>query len=283
MTARNGKRIVIVTGGIAAIVIAVTTWLGWPHIRFLYFFAPLGRNAQGYPEHRHRQTGIVFVALPGGMFNMGAQKTDPDGPNYDPEAEDDEGPVLTVVLSPFLIAKNEVTQAQWKAVMGENPSHLKGDDDRPMENVSWDDIQTFGAKTGLRLPTEAQWEYACRAGTTTPFVGMLDDMGWYKENSSGTTHPVGKKAPNGFGLHDVHGNVWEWCEDVYDDGFYMKPEARVTDPCSDMGSDDRAIRGGGYGHDAGGCRSSYRVSDLPSELDKDLGFRPVWPPSGASR
>jgi formylglycine-generating enzyme required for sulfatase activity len=160
----KGKRVALAAGLGAAVVLAVAVVLGWRDILLLYRFERLGRNAQGYSEYRHRQTGIVMVLLPGGTFHMGAQKTDPNGRNYDPEAEDDEGPVHEVTLRPFLITKHELTQAEWKSVMGSNPSYFKGDDDRPVENISWDDIQKFEAKTGLTLPTEAEWEYACRGG-----------------------------------------------------------------------------------------------------------------------
>jgi formylglycine-generating enzyme required for sulfatase activity len=281
MGSPRGKRVAIAAGTVALVVLAIAVVLGWRDLLFWYRFSPAGRNAQGYVEYRHRQTDIVFVLLPGGRFLMGAQKEDPNGPNYDPEAEDDEAPVHEVTLRPFLIAKHELTQTQWKAVMGSNPSQFKGDD-LPVETISWNDIQGFEAKTGLTLPTEAQWEYACRGGTSTPFAGTgkLDDMGWYDENSGRrTTHPVGKKSPNAFGLYDLHGNVWEWCEDVYDEGFYKKPEARETDPCSDSGSVLRVVRGGRWRGDAGFCRSSNRLWIVPSNRDFYLGCRPSrpWP------
>ena len=208
---------------------------------------------------------------------MGAQKADPKGRNYDPEAEENEGPVHEVTLSPFMIAKYEVTQAQWKSVMGTNPSRIKVDDDQPVELVSSADIKGLNAKTGLSLPTEAQWEYACRGGTTTPFAGTgkLDDMGWYGEAISlGTTRTVGQKAPNGFGLYDMHGNVWEWCEDVYDAGFYGKPEAGTPDPLSSTEGPDwdiLVIRGGGWDERQARCRSSVRAKDF--DKNQDLGFR----------
>ncbi len=291
----TGKRIAIGTAALGIVVLGLAAWLGWPHLRFWYLFEPLGVNAQGYPEYRYRQTGIVFVRLPGGKFLMGAQKTDLSGPNYDPDARDEEGPVHQVTLSPFLIGKYEVTQADWMSVMGSSPSELESDD-RPVEQVSWDDVQRFEAKTGLRLPTEAEWEYACRAETTTPIAGTgkLDDMGWHEKNSGRTTHPVGQKAPNRFGLHDMHGNVWEWCEDVYDKGFYGKPEAREPDPISLAGSGHRVIRGGCCLYDAGYCRSALRLrlhlSHIVSDLSalrlgaplkypfSDVGFRAAYYP-----
>jgi formylglycine-generating enzyme required for sulfatase activity len=239
----------------------------------------MGLNAQGYPEYRHRQTGIVMVRLPGGKFWMGAQRTDPKGQNYDPDAEEDEGPVHEVTLSSFMIGKYEVTQRQWKKVMGTNPSYYPNDVS-PVEQLSWEDIQEFETKTGLCLPTEAQWEYSCRAGTMMPFAGKLEDLDWFKRNSGDTTHPVGTKAPNGFGLHDLHGNVWEWCEDVFDKDFYGKPEAVGTNPVSIKGSWKRVFRGGSSFDDFRNCRSSIR-HQAHSEINGGivgfcLGFRPTW-------
>jgi formylglycine-generating enzyme required for sulfatase activity len=178
-----------------------------------------------------------------------------------------------------------VTQAQWKAVMGANPSSFKGNGDLPVEQVSRENIQEFERKTGLSLPTEAQWEYACRATTTAPIAGTgkLDDMGWYDENSGGLPHgayPVGGKAPNNFGLHDMQGNVFEWVEDVYDENFYGNPEAREPDPVSVAGSEIRVIRGGSWHYAARHCRPSIRFMDRSGFRGFDLGLRlarPLYP------
>ncbi len=271
-TTGRGKRIAIGTAAIGIVVLGLAAWLGWPYLRFWYLFEPLGQNALGLREYRHRKTGIIFVRLPGDRFWMGAQKADPKCQNYDPEAKKDEGPVHEVTLSPFLIGKYEVTQAEWWSVMGSSPSHFMGDDDLPVENVSWEEIQVFEAKTGLALPTEAQWEYACRAGTTTPFAGTgkLDEIGWYDQNSGSTTHPVGQKAPNALGLQDMHGNVRERCVDVYDEGFYGKPEAREPDPISLAGSGHRVIRGGCCLYVARYCRSALRLGLHLSHIVSDL-------------
>jgi len=271
----TSKRLAITTGLLAATVLAIAAWVGWPHLRFWYLFESLGANAQGYPEYRHRQSGIVLVRLPGGRFSMGAQKENPDGPNYDPEAADDEAPVHEVTLSPFLIAKTEVTQAQWKRVMGWNPSYYTGEVG-PVEFVSRHDIQEFEARTGLVLPSEAQWEYACRAGTTASFAGKLDDLAWFVNNIGGETHPVGMKGPNGFGLQDLHGNVTEWCEDVYDPEFYGKLEAAGPDPVSTAGSMFKVYRGGSWFDVAVDCRSSVRGGSLPSCQLNNRGFRPAY-------
>ncbi len=256
-------------------------------------FTSLGKNAQGYEEFREEQTGIVFVKLPGGTFQMGS-------PASEAERHDDEGPVHEVTLSPFLIAKYEVTQAQWKRVMGTSPSYFKGDE-LPVEKVSWNDCQEFCKKTGLSLPTEAQWEYACRAGTTTPYhsgdsEADLAEVGWFylnsghKELPAGTewepdklkgwgcrTHRVGAKKPNGFGLHDMHGNVWEWCEDVYNRDYYSKAASRNGDKACTSGSGDRVRRGGGWYYYARRCRSALRAGLFPGDRNAHLGFRPLMP------
>ncbi len=259
-------------GLVAVTVLAVAAWRSWPHLRFRYLFEPLGKNVQGYPEYRHRQSGIVFVRLPGGTFRMGSPETE-EG------READEGPVHEVTLSPFLIAKYEVTQAAWKRVMGSNPSGFKGDD-LPVERVSWDDCQEFCRKTGLKLPSEAQWEYACRAGVDGPFsgTGRLADIAWYDKNSGETTHPVGKKTANGFGLHDLHGNVWEWCEDVYDEEFYARAAASRKDPVCRSGSGLRVPRGGSWYDSARYCRSALRGWNEPADRYLNLGFRPAFFP-----
>jgi formylglycine-generating enzyme required for sulfatase activity len=278
---RKGRRIAFATIAVAIVVVGLAVYLGWPHLVFWYRFAPLGLNAQGFPEYRHRQMGIVFVRLPGGKFWMGAQRTDPKGRNFDPDAQDNEGPVHEVTLSPFLIGKYEVTQAQWTKVIGLNPSRFKGDDNRPVEMMSWEGIKEFSRKTHLTLPTEAQWEFACRGATTTPIAGTgkIDEIGWYDVNGKNTTHPVGQKAPNGFGVLDMHGNVWEWCEDNWDEVFYGKPEARRLDPVSISESGVWVVRGGSWANSAWACRSSIRGQiDLTKIVENNhVGIRLACP------
>ena len=244
-------------------------------------------NTQGLPEYTHDETGIEFVLLSGGEFEMGS-----------PESETghypDEVPVHTVTLSPFLIAKTEVTQAQYAAVMagstvglGPTPSQNVGaapaDSQRPVELVSWDDLKDadgFLARTGLSLPSEAQWEYACRAGQPDPYsgTGVLDDMGWYWDNYSGSHHPVGTKQANQFGLYDMHGNVLEWCEDVYNGNFYATTEAAGPDPVAISGSENRVFRGGFFASTAVRCRSAVRGSFRgPGLREGAVGFRPARP------
>ena len=258
---------------------------------------PLGRNEQGYPEYRHTGTGIVFVALPGGTFWMGSA-------DDDEHARSDEKPRHSVRLRPFLISKYEVSQSQWLAVMGGNPSRREGAD-LPVETVSWFDCRQFCSETGLSLPTEAQWEYACRAGTSTNFAFgealsfHSANFGWWEkakayektrptvvqdgrtwfvlEDSplSSTVVSVTSFPPNPFGLHQMHGNVFEWCRDVYDAEFYRKPESREVDPQSRDGSERRAVRGGSCMQSAERCRSGSRLWLDPSRANYELGFRAV--------
>ena len=234
-------------------------------------------NTEGYDEYTHDASGIRFVLLPGGEFEMGS----PDEAGRDL----DEGPVHTVSLSSFLIAKYEVTQAEYAAVMtghatlSVTPSFFAGDD-LPVEQVSLDDLKEpdgFLGRTGLSLPSEAQWEYACRAGSTGPFAGngLLDDMGWFSENSEVRTHDVGTKQANDFGLHDMHGNVNEWCEDVYSEDFYASELAYGPDPLSTEGFVSRVIRGGYFLANGEDVRSANRESAFPNLRNFSVGFRPV--------
>jgi formylglycine-generating enzyme required for sulfatase activity len=224
------------------------------------------------PQEITNRIGMEFVLIPAGTFTMGSPY---------PDAYDDEKPAHQVTISePFYMGKYEVTQAQWKAVMGENPSVFK-DDDRPVENVLWEDAQQFiqklnkrEGKEACRLPSEAEWEYAARAGTTTTYSfgdneSQLGDYAWYSQNSDNTTHPVGEKKPNAWGLYDMHGNVWEWVQDWY--GPYTA-EA-VTDPIGPATGTARVIRGGGWGDAAQGARSADRGWAHPGYRDGYLGFR----------
>ena len=176
----------------------------------------------------------------------------------------------------FWLGQHEVTQSEWQGVMGTNPSEFSGCGQCPVERVSWNDAQEFirslnGRFGGnrYRLPTEAEWEYAARAGTTGDRYGNLDAIAWYRDNSGGRTHPVGQKAPNAWGLHDMLGNVWEWVADWY--GGY--PGGAVTDPRGPVSGSDRVDRGGGWGVSASYCRSSTRFSDTPGIRNAYLGFR----------
>jgi formylglycine-generating enzyme required for sulfatase activity len=192
-----------------------------------------------------------------------------------------EGPVHMVTLTKgFWMGKYEVTQAQWKSVMGSNPSCFMGDK-RPIQNVSWNDCQEFIRKVNellkdgmVRLPTEAEWEFVCRAGTSGDYGGNgdLDDMGWFAGNSDDTTHPVGLKRANAWNFHDMHGNVWEWCDDWY--GSYST--GAVVDPKGPSFGSCKVLRGGSWDYWGVDCQSFTRNSFRPSEVHDYVGFRLVY-------
>lgn len=193
---------------------------------------------------------------------------------------DVEWPVHQVTVSnDFWMGQFDITQEQWQAVMGNNPSHAQvAGPTGPVEQVSWKDVQVFLAKVNtmqtrwtVRLPTEAEWEYAARAGSTGETYGPLDDIAWYKANGDGATHPVGQKKPNAFGLYDMLGNVWQWCQDWF--GPY--PSDAVTDPQGAPAGDKHPTRGGCYYCDAIHERAARRNRDLEDHLSLTIGFRIV--------
>jgi formylglycine-generating enzyme required for sulfatase activity len=233
---------------------------------------------------------VAMVEIPAGSFMMGS-------PSSEESRDDDESQHRVEITRGFQMASTEVTQAQYEKVMGANPSQYKGAD-RPVEQVSWlgavqfcnrlsarDGLSpayrisgtsvTWDAKSnGYRLPTEAEWEYACRAGTTTAYhtgggEADLARAGWYGKNAGNETHPVGKKTPNAWGLYDMHGNVWEWCWDWY--GEYGSGSRR--DPQGATTGSSRVFRGGSLGIGAGGCRPAARSWSAPSYVYYSLGFR----------
>jgi formylglycine-generating enzyme required for sulfatase activity len=264
--------------------------------------------------------GIEFVYIEPGEFDMGSN-----------DGDSDEKPVHKVKISRgFWIGKYPVTQGQWQAVMGEgsNPSYFKSGDNYPVENVSWDDHKEHGVQTFIkklnkkvcgkefdseqvwkenlkegnreadgcyRLPTEAEWEYACRAGTSTEYSWGDDDSeavikkyAWYEKNAEAGcwtephadeegTQPVGKKLPNPWGLYDMHGNVWEWVLDWHDDSYYEKCGSFCTDPANLTEGSPRVNRGGGWFNIAVFLRSALRDWDEPGERFSFLGFRLVCP------
>jgi len=217
---------------------------------------------------------LELVLIPAGKFMMGC-----------PETEKDRQPIETqhevTISKPFYMGKYEVTQEQYEAITGTNPSTSKGAKN-PVEIVSWDDAQEFckkvSAKTGktVRLPTEAEWEFACRAGTTTTYYtgdteADLNLAAWYNHNSNGTTHPVGQKEPNAWGLYDMHGNVFEWCQDWY--GEY--PAGAATDPKGAANGQFRVLRGGSWNINPRNCRSANRIRVTPDSRNSFSGFRVV--------
>jgi formylglycine-generating enzyme required for sulfatase activity len=217
-------------------------------------------------EYRHDQTGMEFVMIPGGKFLMGSK-----------EGDSDEKPAHQVTVKPFLMSRYEITQAVWEKVMGKKTDWGFPGPDNPAENISWNECQQFCQKTGLQLPTEAQWEYACRAGTTTEYYwgnDMDGEYSWYGENSGGKPHPVGKRKSNAFGLFDMSGNVWEWSEDSWHDGYQGSPDdgkAWVSEKAS-----GRIKRGGSCSDTAiGRLRSAFRSWVLPGGHNRYLGARVV--------
>lgn len=218
--------------------------------------------------------GMEFALIPAGSFMMGADK------NFE-NASDDETPRHKVTIGKaFYLGKYEVTQAEWVAVMGHNPSKFKGRDN-PVEQVSWDDAQVFIRKLNqmegtdkYRLPTEAEWEYAARAGSKAAYcfgddAGELGRYAWYGDNSGERPHPVGKKEPNAWGLYDMHGNVYEWVRDWYGD-YRSSPAA---DPQGPSSGSYRVFRGGSCHDSAWYCRSAYRYYFTPDSRYYGFGFR----------
>jgi formylglycine-generating enzyme required for sulfatase activity len=236
-------------------------------------------------------TNLVFIQP--GTFTMGSPTNEVDRVLW-------EGPQTAVTISRgFWMGRYEVTQAEYEAVMGDNPSRFTGDPNRPVETVSWFDATAYcdaltereraagrtGTNSVYRLPTEAEWEYACRAGTTTRF-SYGDDPGypnltayaWYGDNSGGTTHPVGQKLPNPWGLYDMHGNVFEWCQDCWSDNL---PGGIAVDPQGPASGSLGVARGGDWGFWLAGdwyCRSAFRNDFDPDIRGRGFGFRVVLAP-----
>lgn len=254
-------------------------------------------------------SGLVLVLVPGGTFMMGAQSSEPDAPNYDPSALPNEGPVHEVSLSPFFLSKYEMTQGQWQRAVGKNPSYHQGVPIaptllHPVEQVSWLDCNAVLPRLGLTLPSEAQWEYAARAGTDTVWwtgqdrdslrrlgaanladraatragYGWTEIHDWPELDDGWAVHsPVGTHAANPFGLHEVHGNVWEWCLDGFDESFFVKSPRQ--DPVAPQESSrGRASRGGSFYSTATGARSAkraLRVDNAPTSTGINIGVRPA--------
>jgi formylglycine-generating enzyme required for sulfatase activity len=256
--------------------------------------------------------GLVFVLIPGGTFRMGAQNTDPTGPNYDPQARSDESSPHEVTLSLYFLSKYEMTQGQWERFVGRNPSTYSernwstswSRDGKswsalhPVEQVSWTECMEVMSRLGLTLPSEAQWENGARGGTETPFwtgsdleslkdaANLADAYGkshgadawasWEKDFDDGNTlhAEMGSYRPNPFGLHDVIGNVWEWCQDGYDTSAYQSgPKVDPVAPWT--GGSVRVFRGGGFNLAASDARSAVRGNNAPDYRFNVLGLRPA--------
>ena len=236
-------------------------------------------TAAGKTGESHKTGDVKVMTLPGGAkiemiwcepgsFMMGSPKTE--------EGRFEDEPIHPVTLTKgFWLGKYEVTQAQWESVMGENRSRFKGAD-RPVDNISWDDCRRFVTKVNVvfggcaRMPTEAEWEYACRAGSSAPISGSghLPDMAWYDGNSGSQTHAVGKNQANDWGFYDMHGNVLEWCSD-----WFSKTEGLAIDPKGPSSGVFRVLRGGCWFFYERDCRSAYRLKRDPGIRNCIFGFR----------
>ena len=216
----------------------------------------------------------TFILVKGGTFTMGC--TSEQSGCYD-----NEKPTHQVTLSNYYLGETEVTQAQWRAVMGSNPSRFSGCDACPVEQVSWNDVQDFISQLNnrsggsrYRLPTEAEWEYAARGGSQSrgyQYAGSnyLDEVAWYDDNSGNKTHSVKSKKSNELGLYDMSGNVWEWCSDWY--GSYSS--GSQTNPAGASSGSYRVSRGGSWYYDPAGCRVARRLNFTPDYRNGNLGFR----------
>ena len=250
---------------------------------FVMCLSSAGKVVAQSPKEITNSIGMKLVLIPKGTFQMGS-------PFEVEGAGNDEEQHQVTISKDYYLGVTEVTQGQYEKVMGTNPSYFqkqvirKSDSSMyPVEQVSWEDAVEFckrlselpeEKKAGLayRLPTEAEWEYGCRAGTKTAFSfdessWSLGDYAWNSGNSNGQTHPVGEKKPNAWGLYDVHGNVWEWCSDWYGD----YPKNAVTDPVGANEGSDRVLRGGCFNYVAAFCRSAIR--DSSSFRFRYFGFR----------
>jgi len=237
------------------------------------------------PKEITNSIGMKMVLIPKGTFQMGSPESEED--RYENETQHE-----VTISKDYYLGVTEVTQGQYEKVMGTNPSYFqkrvirKSDSSMyPVEQVSWEDAVEFCAKLSdlpeekaagriYRLPTEAEWEYACRAGSKTAYSfgessESLTDYAWFDGNSNDQTHPVGEKKANAWGLHDMHGNVWEWCNDQYGD----YPVVAVTDPSGPQERSLRVFRGGCWGNVAADCRSAFRGWISPSVRSGNFGFR----------
>ncbi len=235
-------------------------------------------NGPPVPGQTRIFDGIEFQWCPPGTFMMGSP--DSEAGRFTNETQHQ-----VTISQGFWLGKYEVTQAQWVAVMGSNPSDFPGNL-RPVDKVSWDDVQDYlaalNAKKGTTggpywLPTEAEWEYACRAGTTTRFYwgddpteSEITDYAWYEDNGNSEPHNTGTKLPNGWGLYDMSGNAYEWCQDWYEEDY---PAGPATDPEGPAAGTDRTLRGGSWDADPGSCRSAFRLYSSPDGSGNSLGFR----------
>ena len=243
------------------------------------------------PKEIINSIGMKLVLIPKGTFMMGSPESEQD-------RDDDEKQHKVTISKDYYLGVYEVTQAQYEKVMGTNPSYFQGNkiegssSNHPVDRVSWEDAVVFCKKLSdlpeekkagrvYRLPTEAEWEYACRAGSKSAYSfgessKSLGDYAWFVGNSKYQTHAVGEKKANAWGLYDMHGNVVEWCSDWY--GEY--PKVAVSDPTGPKEGSYRVLRGGGWRYEAANCRSAIRGRLSPDDRNRSLGFRVALSPSG---
>jgi formylglycine-generating enzyme required for sulfatase activity len=261
----------------------------------LFILGMIQLGCQAYaqaPKTITNSIGMKLVLIPKGTFKMGSPIEEEGG-------DDNEEQHQVTISRDFFVGVTEVTQGEYEKIMGINPSHFqkrvirKSDSSLyPVDTVSWEDAVEFCKRLSerleekeigrvYRLPTEAEWEYACRAGSKTSFSFgddylLLGEYAWFFENSNHQTHPVGEKKPNAWGLYDMHGNVWEWCSDWH--GEY--PKGKKTDPVGPKNGSIRVGRGGCWIQGALDCRSAFRHGAPPSGRGYFSGFRVVMSPSG---
>jgi formylglycine-generating enzyme required for sulfatase activity len=219
--------------------------------------------------------GMKFVLIQPGEFMMGSNSANNEQPSH-----------MVQITQPFYLGTFPVTQGEYQVIVGKNPSRFSGDARLPLESISWDDAVTFCNRISespgevqhgmrYRLPTEAEWEYACRAGSTGQWCfgddeSSLSKYAWFDKNSGGRTHPVGEKEANNWGLHDMHGNVFEWCSDWYEE---YRSSVATSDPQGARSRSHRVLRGGSWGCAATYCRSACRSFDAPTSRTSNDGFR----------
>ncbi|MFP6584130.1 MAG: formylglycine-generating enzyme family protein [Candidatus Hydrogenedentota bacterium] len=233
-----------------------------------------GGNEKAAKEQSTEFDDIEFVWIPPGTFLMGSPRDESEWYNEEQQRS-------VMLTKGFWIGKFEITQKQWESITGENPSYFVGKNN-PVESISWDDIKRYLTKLNAlgdgqyRLPTEAEWEYACRAGSTKTYgfgsdASKLEDYAWTFWNSNETTHPVGSKKSNAWGLHDMHGNVREWCSDWY----APYSDDNVVDPLGSDSGHERVTRGGSFLSGNDDCRSAHRHLNPTNYWHNSLGFRVV--------
>jgi formylglycine-generating enzyme required for sulfatase activity len=251
-------------------------------------FVPTHAQEKDRPKPFTNSIGMKFVWIPPGQFVMGSPKKEIEDPEFGGRARQPETQHKVTLTKGFYMSVNTVTQEQWKEIMGNNPSMFKGEKNLPVEHVSWDDCQEFMKKLrekdrkAYRLPSEAEWEYSCRAGTSTPFhfgktistdqanfCGELVYAEGKKGVYRGQTTPVGSFPANAWGLHDMHGNLWQWCND-WGEAYSGKD---VVDPQGPNTGENHVVRGGSWYDGPQNCRSASRAAGGPDYRRSDFGFR----------